>query len=169
MSHLIYLPLISHIAIFLDALSWSLFLNMSAVALAVTASLKGLKKKAFTDITQISFFSRQELLSVPLALNILFQSLRQRNHKPQNKVLWHDSHTHVHTYSYKHWHQSWCNRLLVMTRKNMSKQGQSTFIDFIGMCQSCSSKNIYTFILTFNLKCTYTHNTPPHYLRRDGQ
>lgn len=75
---------------------------MSVVASAMTVSLKGLKEKALTDISQISFFSRQELLSVLLALDILFQSLRQRNHKPQIKVLWRDTHTHTSIHSCKH-------------------------------------------------------------------
>lgn len=94
-SHSIFLPLISHIAIPCFP-SWSQLLNMSVVALGMTVSLKGLKEKALTDISQISFFSRQELLSVLLALDILFQSLRQRNQKPQIKVLWRDTHTHKH-------------------------------------------------------------------------
>lgn len=94
-SHSIFLPLISHIAIPCFP-SWSQLLNMSVVALGMTVSLKGLKEKALTDISQISFFSRQELLSVLLALDILFQSLRQRNQKPQIKVLWRDTHAHKH-------------------------------------------------------------------------
>jgi len=58
---------------------------MSVVAFAMTVSLKELKEMPLLIPPRFLSSHRQELHSVLPALDILFQSQRQRNHKPQIK------------------------------------------------------------------------------------